>query len=480
MLHRWASAGLLGAFCTAMAVDLQVQAKSSLHWQPTWQAHAFDSVAERWNENWESRFLDAQTAQDWATLPDFFQVQIHSKWDSYGELYAEIPLARDAHAWQRDAWGGNVPLSADELDINVPKTVFWKYQGRSQSLQLGRFRPQTGDSVYGIALGSGLWQDALQWSLGSPRFSYEVLWSSLNPWLVGNVDSLTGEWALQNRSVMPNQHGRIYKDPYKTLTQHRLRYQGTYVQLGLQEISVIGGVAPSWRTVQPLMFLHNNYSDGLNNTLFSFSGALIWPWSTGHVRLRGEFALDDLQAGSGEESGDNPMIQANSRALEWEQNSKWGHWSALFQWIQTDAAYGNTPLPLLKMTDRHVYRSNSNLRENPGYFDTYIADIPLGYFRGPDCRDLWLSAAWSRGDWSSQMSLAWLQRGSVRLSTAWDNALSGIGDAVPESEGRFGWNATWNSGLYRYQMGLERRDLWEPLWHFYIGLSGTWTLFRAS
>lgn len=479
MIPHWASIGFLGAFCTALAVDLQIQAQSSLHWQPSWQTHAFDSLAESWGSNWESRFLDAQTAQDWDKLPAFFQFQIHAQWDSYGELYAEIPLARDAHAWQRDAWGANIPLGADELDINVPKTVFWKYQGNAQSLQLGRFRPHGGDSLYGIALSSS-WQDALQWRLGTERLHYEVLLSSLNPWLVGNADSLTGEWALQNRSMMPNQHGRIYRDPYKTLTQHSLRYQGRYLQLGLQEISMIGGVAPTLRTVQPLMFLHNNYSDGLNNTLFNFSGALIWPWTRGHLRVRGEFALDDIQAGSGEEAGDNPMIQAHSTALEWEQHSDLGQWSALFQWIQTDPAYGNSPLPLLTMTDRHVGRSNSNLRENPGYFDTYIADLPVGYFRGPDCRDLWFQANWSRGQWSSQMSLAWLKRGSVRLSTPWEKALSGFGDALPESEGRFGWNGSWKPGSYLYQIGLERRDLWEPLWHFYIGLSGTWTLFRAS
>lgn len=468
--------GSVGAW--AETWDLSAHSTASV--QKTWFPHALDDTAEIWGSNWHSRYFDHEAAADYEALDPFFSLELGAKWANTWNLQVELPLRRDAWAWTQDPMGLNWAMSADELDLNVPKSAYLSTNQPLWAFKLGRYSPGAGDSLYRVAYSGKSWQDAVEFRLGKPAFHYQVRISSLNPWLVGDPVLQTGEWALQNQSAVPNQHGRIYNEPYKTLADHSLAFDLGIWSMGLRELALVGGVAPSLRTVQPLMFLHNNFSDGLNNTLFAWESSLHFKWQGQQLHLGGEFALDDLQAGSGEESGDTPMIQAHRMDLRWTGDFDLFKALLQLQWVQTDPAYGNSALPLLRMSDRHVSRSNSRLREEPGYFDTYIADLPLGYFRGPSCRDFWLEAALNRGPWSVNFRGAYLQKGSFDLRSDWQTAVSAPGGFYTSKEGRAALDLSYRSPNYVWKSSVERRDLDRGLWHLALSLSGNWKLVQVS
>lgn len=457
-----------------------LRAQSTLALTPSWNSSALTDTLEIWGDNWHSRRLDAQEALRWDELGNPFSLQWISQWDSSFKLFVELPLRRDANAWLMDSWGSNLPLDPDELDINVPKEAWVFARWNFVNAKLGRFRPSSDFVPRDIAFSGVSWQDALQLKLGGEQLRYELIWSSLNPWLNGDPVAHTNEWLLQSTAQVPNQHGRVYDDPFKTLVSHRLTTDIGFVHLGLREIAMIGGIAPTLRTAQPFMFLHNNYNDGLNNTLFAFEFVLRSKWSSGNGRVYGEYALDDANAGSGEQSGDNPAISAWQFGAELSQQSEIGTFRANLEFVQTDPAFGNSPLPLLKLTDRHVSRTNSRLRDEPGYFDTYVADLPIGYLRGPNCRDLWLDLAWQRTNLEVQIWSAWLRRGSVRLESPWGDALSGTGTFAVEDEGRWGAKVAYQRSSLNYWAGIEARDLDRLKFGLHLGIQGNWSLYSST
>lgn len=442
---------------------------------------AFQILAENYGgSNWQSRYFRGEDAWTWENLKPLFQLHLGANWGEHYRMSVLFPLRRDAYAWHQDTWALNTFSSPDELDINVPKEALLTYQNTNLQFKIGRFKPSSIFTPRDIAFSGNSWQDGFEFQLGRPKLSYQVNFSSLNPWLVGNPSKNEGEWALQNQSLTPNQHNRIYNEPYKTLVSHYLTSDWEWLYLGMRELAMVGGVAPTFRTVQPFMFLHNNYSDGLNNTLFNFEAAIKYQSNSFKSKLYGEYAMDDINAGSGEEGVDATPITSSLWGILVQQQSSIGIFSTRIEGIYTHSAYMNSPLPLLRMVDRHLSRTNSRQRRAPNYFDTYISDLPIGYFRGPDCKDIWLDFDWQHHESAIHTWVGWLNQGNTRLDSPWEEAKNSQGKYDQVEELRLGLDLSYEHKQFQYLFGFESRQQHRWQTGFNLGIQRSFNVFSTQ
>ena len=70
-----------------------------------------------------------------------------------------------------------------------------------------------------------------------------------------------------------------------------------------------------------------------------------------------------------------------------------------------------------------MYRSNYRDQSDKDFADMYYVDYPIGYRRGPDALDLWLTASWQYGLNLIELELAYLQQGDKELYDTYESAM---------------------------------------------------------
>jgi hypothetical protein len=390
------------------------------HWRSAWslnrplRAQGTSDTAEVYGSNWHARKSQAENTLQWLQQVPFLATTFAARHKSGLSLLTELPLRRDLRAWQDSRIPLNGTWNPEELDLNAPYEGWIDYRQAGILVRMGRQRLDAD----GASARSPTWSlqapmDAFHTQLqGSDlKFSYSLV--SLNPWLLGDPQTNTGEWPLQRRAAADNQHGRIYAEPERNLLRHRLLWKPEFLnhslQLGMQELALVGGRGLQLRDAMPLHFWHNNFQDGQVNSLFAFD--LAWLPQEG-FQAWGELAIDEIQAGA-DEAGGNPGAFGTLVGLAWLQKLPKSQWKIQIEGIQTDDTWGAHRLPLLRLSHRLVLKSNALDRQKAAFADTYVADLPLGYFRGPGARDLWWDLMW----WSTQSHLA-VQAGLLSRSGA--------------------------------------------------------------
>ncbi|MBP5188431.1 MAG: hypothetical protein J6Z50_04795 [Fibrobacterales bacterium] len=413
-------------------------------------------TADRFGPNWWALRADVRSWRAWTRQPDFLAGTADLAWGARpGEpgfglrLRSKVGLRRDYEAWIADDAAHNLPLGANEVDINVPYEGFAEAQFGPAELRVGRFEQRTGPSPSrGVTLSGAPWLDAARFSFDftpdRPRDAghvrYTLFVSSLDPWLEGTpgITDTLGSEAQRQRETAPvdNQRGRIYDQSVKTYAFHRLDLAFGIVRIGLQENAMVGGKDPDLRDLTPFGVWHNNYNDGMDNAHTTADLLLDLPFVG---ELYGEYVADDVN----EDGATQPTVSAWMVGWHKAWNAGANGFSARAEWISVDPLYGRFALPLLELTDRRRWRSNHRDRNSKtyadtGFVDTWVVDAPMGYWRGPDVVDLWFDFAWTRGRWAVEGTVGWLRTG------AWN--------ARPE----YDWRNAPESPLE----GKERRELW--------------------
>lgn len=386
---------------------------------------------ESYSGNWAAHRLDPEMARRWEDLPSLLQGDLRIGFGSF-QIFARLPLRRDVDAWQQDPSGSNLPVSTEEVDINIPYLGWASWTGPADiSVQAGRFRQSYSPSPYGVILGSDLIHDGLAVRLPMGRWTFDWFFSSLNPWLTGiraDRSVASGSEAQQQTTrTISNQRGRIYDDPEKSLFLHRLACKLGDWELSLVEQILVGGKPPQWREAVPFVVWHNNYGDGYSKV--STAAQVVWNApSLGRFHLQG--IMDDIQSPVGEVDGADPRTVFGANAgWRMRQNPSTTGWSGSIDLTATSATLNNHRIPLLKGTSRRLYRSNNREQSTPGFVDTWIVDQPLAYRRGSDALDFWSHWDWTAADsqHGAGVEIDWLNQGDARV---WMDA-----DSLADREG---------------------------------------------
>ena len=405
---------------------------------PTDPTFAVDTV-ERYGGNWRGLRVPLETARSYEDHIDpFFMLSFRAGYKDFHFLL-EAPLRKDIEAWYDSDLKTNFTYKPSELDIGVPINAYALWNNPVGYVQLGRFDPEDLKvSPNDLALGGTPFHDGLHWKFNAGIFRYDFLLSSLNAWLFGDVpgaeDPKTGcryrEGSEAAEQKCPekgkqanNQRDRIYDDNVKNLVYHRIGVETRHFWTYIIEESMVGGKELEFRSMNPFMFLHNNFAGGYTKAVTTFEVGFT-PIRTS--KFYGQINMEDINSPVGEDDDKGTNRSIFSYMVGYYQEiptRRFGEFSWRFDVVRSDPVHNNGRLPLLEYSSRRLYRSNYREQDDPDYADMYFVDYPIGYRRGSDALDMWLDLGWKWGRHAVKVTLAWLQQGDKELYTDYDAAM---------------------------------------------------------
>jgi hypothetical protein len=418
---------------------------------------------ETFASGWGSLRIDPEMGRAWTKVPPLFKTELQYPISPWSFVYFQLGLRRDLSAWHKDAYGFNLPLTENEVDLNEPSLGYFHAENENFAFTLGRFRLHWSPSPdFGMNISRGVpYHNAAEWMLKTPKIRYRFLVSSLNPWLegtpagdssgtdypFGSEEYRQRHYADKNQTL--NAHKRIYDERIKTLIAHRLEANIGSITLGISESQTIGGKVPDLRDGNPFAFFHNDFKDGYSNICLSFDALVRLPSG---LRLFGELLIDDVIYRKTEEASSSASILGYLGGIQHGFSFlKWKMVQCL-QYVQTDPYLYGYSRPLNTMASRLILTSNHMSPGGSMTIDKFIIDYPIGYIRGGDALDFWYKIQ-ARQDAKVELSLSigLLSKGEVDLYTPYES---------------------YNSNAYGSPSGIKEREL-------RIQLQGTYLLFHG-
>lgn len=413
---------------------------------------------ENFGSNWRSLQLPLETARSYEdNVSPFFMLTLGAGYKSFS-MMIEAPLKKDIEAWYDDDLKTNFTVFPSELNINVPTKAYARWDNELGFVQVGRFKPDLGPSENTLTIGGTPYHDALWWQFNPSIFRYDFLLISLNAWLHGDtVDEETGcppygteAYAQKCPEVeASNQRGRVYDENYKNLVFHRIGIDVGFLWVSVAEMVMLGGKSLEFRMINPFMFLHNNFTAGYAKATATFEvGARPAKGST----FYGQVNLEDITSPVGETSGSSgrailSYLVGYRQELE---TRRFGRFEFQFDVVLTDPAYNHGRLPLLAYTGRTMYRSNYRDQDDPDFADMFYVDYPIGYRRGPDALDMWLTLEWALGRHAVDLTLAYLRQGDKELYGSYDDAIDASGFLSGTVESQLLADVTYSTQWFRF------------------------------
>ncbi len=411
---------------------------------PGTSVFAVDTL-ERFGNNWRSLQVPLANGLNYEqNVTPFFALTFLAGYKNFS-IEIEAPLRKDIEAWYDSEWKENFTINPSELDINVPNKAFARYDNDVGFVQFGRFKPELGPSEHTLSLSGFPNIDALWWSFSPSIFRYDFLFVSLNAWLHGDIadSGCPPEGTEAQLQKCPdaasrkenNARGRVYNENYKNLVYHRLGIDIDFLWISFTEMSMIGGKAPEWRTISPFILWHNNFASGYTKSAVLFE---VGARPAKGTSFYGQIHIEDIKSPVGETGGASTRsilsyLVGYSDTLQ----TNWGKWAWQFEVVRTDPAYNQGHLPLLAYTNRKMYRSNYREQDDIDFADMFYVDYPIGYSRGPDALDIWLSLLWEKNNQSVKGTFGFLRQGDKELYyDNYDNALStdGVLSGIVETQ----------------------------------------------
>ncbi len=404
---------------------------------PTDPTFAVDT-AETYGGNWRGLRVPLENARSYEEhIEPFFTLAFRA---GYGDFHflLEAPLRKDIEAWYDSDLKTNFTYKPSELDIGVPINAYALWNNPVGYVQLGRFDPEDLKvSPNDLTIGGVPYHDGLHWKFKAGIFRYDFLLSSLNAWLFDDVPGEPDETGCrypagseaaeqkcpEKDKQAANQRDRIYDENVKNLVYHRIGVETKHFWTYVIEESMVGGKDLEFRSMNPFMFLHNNFAGGYTKAVTSFELGFTPIQGS---RFYGQICMEDINSPVGEDDdkGTNrSMISYMAGYYQEIPTRRYGTFSWRFDAVRTDPLHGNGRLPLLEYSSRRLYRSNYREQDDPDYADMYFVDYPIGYRRGSDALDLWLDLGWKWGRHAAKVTLAWLRQGDKELYTDYDIAI---------------------------------------------------------
>lgn len=401
---------------------------------------------ETFEGGWESRRVDAEAAAVWMEVPPLLETNVRHAFSPRTYLRFRASLRRDLLAWHRDATGSNVPVDADEVDMNEPTLGYLHHEGGFLTLTAGRFPIHWSPSPnIGLTLSDAVpFHDAVLATLKTKHVRYRFLVSGLETWLEGTPPGTVSssdypvgseEWRQRNYpdSLDKSAHRRVYDERSKTLVAHRLEAVLGRAAFGFTEEMIFGGKRPDLREANPFIVFHNEFNEGYTNLGVSLDARL--DLSSG-LGLAAELFMDDLVYGPTESESPSPSrigwmgeVQHAFAVRGWScQHS--------FAVVRTDPHLYGYLQPYNTLYSRRVISSNHEAGNDPALVDKYVADFPMGYLRGADVLDFWyrLEAEGRRGT-RAELRAGLLARGEAGTGAPYEaGADEGAPSGTPERE----------------------------------------------
>ncbi|MCF0225522.1 MAG: hypothetical protein HUK20_14740 [Fibrobacter sp.] len=385
------------------------------------------------HSNWRGLRLPLETGRSYEEhLSPFFTLSFRAGYKNFHFLM-EAPLRKDIEAWYDSELKTNFTYKPSELDIGVPINGYAVWYNPVGYVQVGRFDPDLKVSKNDLAIGGTPFHDGLLWKFELGIFRYAFMVSSLNAWLFDDVIGEDGcppegsEAAAQkcpeSNKQASNQRDRIYDDNVKNLVYHRLGIETNHFWLAVIEESMVGGKELEFRSMNPFMFLHNNFAGGYTKAVTTVELGLT---PAKYSRFYGQVNLEDINSPVGEDDDKGTNRSMISYLVGYSQEiptKRYGTFSWTFDVVKTDPLHNNGRLPLLEYSSRRLYRSNYREQDDPDYADMYFVDYPIGYRRGSDALDVWLDLGWSYENKNLSVTLAKLRQGDKELYTDYDVAI---------------------------------------------------------
>ena len=413
---------------------------------PTDPTFAVDT-AETYGGNWRGLRVPLENGRSYEEhIEPFFMLSFRA---GYGDFHflLEAPLRKDIEAWYESKYKTNFTYKPSELDIGVPINAYALWNNPVGYVQLGRFSPDDLKvSPNDLTIGGAPYHDGLHWKFKAGIFRYDYLLSSLNAWLFDDVPGEPDETGCrypegseaaeqkcpEKGKQASNQRDRIYDENVKNLVYHRIGVETKHFWTYIIEESMVGGKDLEFRSMNPFMFLHNNFAGGYTKAVTSLE--------LGFTPIRGskfygQICMEDINSPVGEDDDKGTNRSMISYMVGYYQEiptHRFGDFSWRFDVVRTDPLHNNGRLPLLEYSSRRLYRSNYREQDDPDYADMYFVDYPIGYRRGSDALDMWLDLGWKWGRHAVKITFAWLQQGDKELYTDYDvaikeeNSLSGV------------------------------------------------------
>lgn len=463
---------LLRRYCEEKLTPRPFSITVDLGVYPTGLQHLSGVPFEDFNSGWGSNRFDPELGNAWSQVPPTIKTELSYPISPKSFLHLRLGLRRDLLAWQGDPLGLNVPLSAQEVDLNEPSLGYFHAENEHFAFTVGRFQVHWSPSPdFGLALSQAVpYHNAAEFTLKMPYARYRFLISSLNPWLEGTPlgDSSSEAYPPGSEEYRQRHYGqengagifhkRVYAERNKTLFAHRLEGRIGRLSLGITETQVIGGKFPDLRDAGPFVFFHNDFKDGYTNSALSLDAALDLPSG---FSLAGELYLDDIQYADTEGDGNTASLLGYLGAVRHAFDARGWVLMQSVHAIRTDPFLYGYAQPLNTMASRHILASNNQEKSDARFVDRFVVDYPMGYLRGGDAYDFWYRMEAWRGDMRLGFSAAVLNRGEVGLYTPYQDYYRSAHDSpsgTPERELRMGLD-----GGYRMPRGLEAH--WGLTWY---------------
>ena len=165
----------------------------------------------------------------------------------------------------------------------------------------------------------------------------------------------------------------------------------------------------------------------------------------------------DFEVNAGEVNGEGKGTAPTTTAwvLGWSQDFHMEDqlFKARLEWVQVDPHWGNQDLPLLKISQRINWRSNYRIRGEAEYADTYLIDLPLGYYRGPDVSDFWFNLEHAWNSLTSGIVLGFLNKGPYELNSPYEEGLYTIENAQQQQSIYLSWFSKYHWNHLEFGLG---------------------------
>lgn len=403
-----------------------------LNGAPTAGEFAADTV-DRFGGNWRALQIPLETARNYEeSIDPFFTLTLAAGYKNFFFMI-EAPLRKDLEAWYDSDLKTNFTYKPSELDINVPKTAYARYDYDLGFIQVGRFKPNVGPSENTLTLSGLPHHDAIWWQFNPSIFRYDFMLISLNPWLHGDtVDPTTGcppvgteahaQKCPSRDEQAGNQRDRMYTENQKNLVYHRMGIDIDFLWFSITEMSMVGGKALEFRSMNPFMFLHNNFAGGYTKASTTLELGTR-PVKGGE--FYGQVNIEDLKSPVGETGGKSNRAML-SFLIGYHQKlhtAQYGDFDLRLDVVKTDPVHNHGRLPLLAYTNRIMYRSNYRDQSDKDFSDMNYVDYPIGYRRGADALDMWLTLDWIMGRHSIESTFGYLRQGDKELYDSYDEAI---------------------------------------------------------
>ena len=141
LLFGIVSAWSLNGGFASLRVDLNL----GFNGGPTASEFAADTV-DRFGSNWRALQIPLETARIYEeSLSPFFALTFGAGYKNFS-MWIEAPLRKDLEAWYDSDLKTNFTVFPSELDINVPRKAYARFDNSLGFIQAGRFKPEVGPS----------------------------------------------------------------------------------------------------------------------------------------------------------------------------------------------------------------------------------------------------------------------------------------------------------------------------------------------